>query len=68
MTTVRLANLVQLNPPCRRFEALDSDEPVSFLPMEGMWPDALELSERIKDCLLYTSYEPYLACLSGENE
>jgi len=49
LTTVRLANLVQLNPPCRRFEALDSDEPVSFLPMEGMWPDALELSERIKD-------------------
>lgn len=48
MTSVRLSNLAEVNPPSRRFEELPADGAVSFLPMEGVWPDALELDERTK--------------------
>lgn len=48
MNTARLCDLADINPPCPAFDRLADDEAVSFLPMEGVWPDALEMSERPK--------------------
>jgi type I restriction enzyme S subunit len=48
MNTIRLANLAWINPRSERFERLAADDQLSFLPMEGVWPDELQMTEAIR--------------------
>lgn len=46
MRTVRLRHVTQINPPCPAFDRLSSEDRLTFLPMESVWPgDRLDLSE-----------------------
>ncbi|MGH2699317.1 MAG: restriction endonuclease subunit S [Actinomycetota bacterium] len=40
----RLRRVCQINPPIPEFGALAEDEPITFLPLEAIWPDALDVS------------------------
>ena len=41
----RLRDLCQVNPGVPRWDRLDDDDQVPFLPMERVWTDRLDLSE-----------------------
>ncbi len=60
MSTARLCDLAQVNPPCPAFERLGPEDPVAFLPMENVWPDRLSFDERTKAQVEvgYTRFEP----------
>lgn len=47
MTRVRLRNVASINPPSPKFDKLQPDDEVTFLPMESVWPDErVNLSSR----------------------
>ena len=48
MRTARLCDLAEFNPPCPAFVRLEDDAPVAFIPMEGVWPNALQITQRPK--------------------
>lgn len=41
---VRLRHVCDINPPTAELAAISSDEPITFLPLEAIWPDALNTS------------------------
>lgn len=43
---MRLRQVCEVNPSTPEFEGLAGDTELSFLPMEAIWTDALDLSER----------------------
>ncbi len=40
MSTIRLRHVAQINPSTPQFDLLADDEPVTFLPLEAVWPGA----------------------------
>jgi type I restriction enzyme S subunit len=53
----RLRHVAKVNPLSRRFDRLADDEPVTFLPMENIWPgDQLDLSQSRPKSAVATGY------------
>lgn len=44
IATVRLRHLAEVNPPTPEFDRLDEERLVTFLPLEAIWPGALDTS------------------------
>ena len=57
MKTVRLRHVAQINPPTPAFDRLASDDELTFLPMEAVWPGRfLKLASRRTKASVATGY------------
>lgn len=44
MTTLRLRHVAQINPPTREFDAAPENDVVTFIPLEAVWRNSLDVS------------------------
>lgn len=62
MTVTRLRHVCQVNPATPEFVRLPDDAPITFLPMEAVWPgERLDVSQRRAKSAVATGYTRFRA-------